>query len=82
VVVHQQRVLRQEVALLLLQGLPLAARQLEQLLEQERPLLVLLLEPRLPLEELVGQQALQQVVALLVIILVNVLALPEPYHRP
>lgn len=72
-VVHQQRVLRQEVALLLLQGLPLAARQLEQLLEQERHLLALLLEPRPPLEELVEQQARQQVVAL---------ALPEPYHRP
>jgi len=73
VVIRQQRVLRQEVALLLLQGLPLAAPQLEQLLGRERHLLVLLLEPRPPLEQLVEQQAPQQVVAL---------ALPEAYHRP
>lgn len=72
-VVRLQRLHRQEVAVLLLQGLPRATRQQEQLLEQERHLLELLLEPVPRLEELVEQQARQQVVAV---------ALPEPYHRP
>jgi len=73
VVVRRQRVRRLEVAVLLLQGLPRATRQQEQLLGQEQHLQELLLVPVPRLEELVEQQARQQVVAV---------ALPEPCHRP
>ena len=73
VALRRQQVRQQEVAGLLQQGLLRAMRQQEQLLEQERHLLELQLEPVPLLEELVVQRAHQQVVAV---------ALPEPYHRP
>jgi len=75
VVVHRQQLRLQEVAVLflLLQELPLAMHQREQLLEQDRHLMELLLEPMPRLEVLVEQQAHQQVVTV---------ALPEPFHHP